>query len=148
MRITSDGFLDLGNDGKVRTPGIYDERLEPLPEREALSFLLSHAFPGARRIVRPLSTRHRSALQRAMWAESVSKRMSLLDRVWRGITRPVNRTADGEAQLLQIVMYGNEWAYPLYLERGTVRVLPEGGLPFGQVEKGNGTPRIDVQSDE
>lgn len=147
MRFSNDGFLDTRDDGRVRMPGLHDEAEEPLPEKDALSFLLSHAFPGPRRIVRSLSVQHRGILQRAMWADSVNKRMGLVDRVWRAITEPSDRLdASEQPQLLQIVLYGSEWAYPLYLKDGTVRVIPEGGVPVGQVKKKRGAPRIDLQS--
>jgi len=147
MRVATDGFLDTRDD-LVRMPGLADTEPEPLPEREALSFLLSHAFPGPRRIVRGLTPQHRGTLQRAVWADSVNIRMGLVDRVWRAITEPatVSPSPSGEPQLLQIVLYGDTWAYPLYLEKGTMRVAPCGGLPLGELKKKRGTPRIDVRS--
>ncbi len=146
MRISSDGYFHL-HDSRVRTPGIHEDHLEPLPEREALSFLLSHAFRGPRRVARSLSPQHRSTLQRAMWTDSVNQRMSLIDRVWRDISEPTTAgdQAD-ELQLLQIVLYGDQWAYPLYLKRDTVRVVPSGGLPLGELKRPRGTPRIDLRS--
>lgn len=147
MRFASDGFLDTRDDNRVRMPGRYDEKLEPLPEKEALSFLLSHSFRGPRQIVRSLSEQHRGTLQRAMWAETVNKRMGLVDRVWRAITEPTSGLeSSDEPQLLQIVMYGEEWAYPLYLKDETVQVIPEGGVPVGELKRKRGTPRIDLQS--
>lgn len=148
MRFSSDGFLDTSDDGRVRTPGLHDEEMEPLPEKDALSFLLSHAFPGPRRIVRSLSLQNRGTLQRALWADSVNQRMGLVDRVWRAITEPCGRVdaSEEKPQLLQIVLYGDQWAYPLYLQNGTVRVVPEGGLPVGELKRKRGTPRIDVRS--
>lgn len=147
MRIATDGYLDLRDTSMVRTPGAYDDEVEPLPERRALTFLLSHAFPGPRTIVRPLSERNRRTLQKAIWADSVNDRMNLVDRVWRDITQPVpDPDPSDEPQLLQIVLYGEEWAFPLYLDGGTMQVLPEGGLPVGKVKRRKGAPRIDVQS--
>lgn len=148
MRFSSDGFLDTRDDGPVRMPGLHDEEMEPLPEKDALSFLLSHAFPAPRRIVRSLSLQNRGTLQRALWADSVNQRMDLVDRVWRAITEPCGHVepSGDHPQLLQIVLYGDEWAYPLYLKDGTVRVVPEGGVPVGEIKRKRGTPRIDVQS--
>lgn len=147
MRIANDGYMDFTDNGRVRLPGAYDERLDALPEKEALSFLLSHSFPGTRMIVRPLSEGNRRTLRRALWADSVNQRMDLVDRVWRSITEPVSgTTTSDEPQLLQIVLYGDEWAYPLYQDQGTVHVSPKGGLPVGELKRRRGTPRIDVQS--
>ena len=147
MRFATDGFLDLRDSGMVRTPGAYEEELEALPERRALSFLLSHSFKGARTIVRPLSEANRRTLRRAQWADCVNHRMNLVDRVWREITEPVYGIASSdEPQLLQIVLYGDLWAYPLYLVGERTEVNPEGGLPVGKVKRRKGTPRIDVQS--
>ncbi len=86
MRISTDGFIDIRTHTKVRTPGLHEVKLDPMPEAEAVAFLLSHSFPGHRRIVRPLSPRERIALKRASWADSVNERMSIVDRVWRDIT--------------------------------------------------------------
>lgn len=147
MRFASDGFLDTRDDTFVRTPGLHDETLEPLPEPEALSFLLSHAFSGARTIVRNLTVQNRCTLRRAMWADSVNQRMNLVDRVWREISEPAKGLpASDEPQLLQIVLYGDEWAYPLYVDRGTVRVLPSGGIAVGELKRKR-APRIDLQSE-
>lgn len=151
MRFATDGFLDTRDDTFVRTPGLHDEEtLDPLPEREALGFLLSHAFSGPRTVARPLSLQNRRTLRRAMWTESVNKRMNLVDRVWREISQPAPNGGPGSSdqpQLLQVVLYGDEWAYPLYLDDGTVRVLPSGGLAVGELKRKRGTPRIDVQSE-
>ena len=43
MRVAADGYLDLSNGQRVRTPGYHDHRLEPVPEGEAIAFLLSHS---------------------------------------------------------------------------------------------------------
>lgn len=149
MRFASDGFLDTRDKTFVRTPGLHDETLDPLPEREALAFLLSHAFSGPRTIARPLTVQNRCTLRRAMWTEAVNRRMNLVDRVWREISEPVpgGGGSSDEPQLLQIVLYGDEWAYPLYLDQDTVRVLPSGGLAVGELKRQRGTPRIDLQSE-
>lgn len=148
MRFASDGFLDTRDSNRVRMPGRYDEKLEPLPEKEALSFLLSHSFRGPRQIVRSLSEQHRGTLKRAILADTVNKRMGLVDRVWRDITEPTDSpaSANGRPQLLQIVLYGEQWAYPLYVEDGTVRVIPGGGVSVGELKRKGSTPRIDLQS--
>lgn len=147
MRFATDGFLDLRDSGIVRMPGAHDEELDALPERRALSFLLSHSFKGARTIVRPLSEAKRRMLRRAQWADCIGHRMDLVDRVWREITEPVDGIASGdEPQLLQIILYGDLWAYPLYLVGDRTEVAPEGGLPVGKVKRQKGTPRIDLQS--
>lgn len=145
MRIASDGFLDIG-DSPVRTPGKHEERLDPLPEGEALAYLLSHAFPGSRRIVRSPTVSERTALRRAMWSGSVNERMSAVDRVWRSITRPATVDADesGDPVLIQVVLYGNSRVFPLYLVRGTTRVLRNGESPSSGDLNGD-APRIDLQ---
>ena len=71
MRISADGFMDLRDTRRVKTPGAQDTGVEPMPEGEALSFLLSHSFPGHRRIVRPLSLTDRKSIRLAVWADSV-----------------------------------------------------------------------------
>ena len=76
MRISTDGFIDIRTTVKVRTPGLHNVKIDPMPEAEAVAFLLSHSFPGHRRIVRPLTPRERIKLKRASWADSVSERMS------------------------------------------------------------------------
>jgi hypothetical protein len=70
-------------------PGNHEVAVEPAPEAEALAFLVSHSFPGHRRIVRSMIEADRKLLQLAMWADSVSERMGLVDRVWRRITEAV-----------------------------------------------------------
>ena len=92
-RIATDGFIDLRDPRRVRTPGSWENRAEPMPEGPALAFLLSHAFPGHRRVVRPLTLAHRRRLRMASWADSVDSRMSLVDAVWRAITEPVAMTS-------------------------------------------------------
>ena len=147
MRFATDGFLDCRESGRVRMPGAYDEEMDALPERRALSFLLSHSFPGPRTIVRALSEANRKTLRRAQLADSVNHRMNLVDRVWREITEPAYGVAPSEEpQLLQIVMYGDLWAYPLYLVGDRMEVAPEGGLPVGKLQRRKKAPRIDLQS--
>ena len=129
MRLRTDGYLDLRDLRRVKTPGDYEWDIAPTPEGEAVRFLLSHAFPGHRKIVRPLTEAHRSRIRMAIWADSVSERMSLVDRVWRQITEAVMPPTDLETpQLLQVVVYG-DLAYPIYLDGGTTRVIPGGGMP-------------------
>jgi hypothetical protein len=133
MRIASDGYIDLRDPRRVRTPGYYDHGLDPVPEGEAIAFLLSHSFRGHRRIVRPLSLAERKRIRLALWADSVSERMTLVDRVWRSITEPVaGSAAKKEPQLVQVVRYG-DWAYPLYFDGDVTRVIPLSGTPLAEV---------------
>lgn len=128
MRIHADGYIDLRTRMKVRMPGP-GKAVEPSPEDEAVQFLLSHAFPGHRKVVRPLTESHRRRIRIARWADSVSERMTLVDRVWREVTEPVLPPEDPEVpQLVQVVRYGDR-EYPLYLDGGVTRVIPPGGLP-------------------
>lgn len=133
MRVAADGYIDLSDGRRVRTPGFHDHRLDPVPEEEAIAFLLSHSFRGHRRIIRPLSLQERKRIRLALWADSVSERMTLVDRVWRSITEavpaPVGST---EPKLVQVVRYGT-WAYPLYLDGDSTRVIPLSGMPFAEV---------------
>jgi hypothetical protein len=133
MRVAADGYIDLSDGRRVRTPGFHDHRLDPVPEEEAIAFLLSHSFRGHRRIIRPLSLQERKRIRLALWADSVSERMTLVDRVWRSITEavpaPVGAT---EPELVQVVRYGT-WAYPLYLDGDSTRVIPLSGMPFAEV---------------
>ena len=133
MRVAADGYLDLSNGQRVRTPGYHDHRLEPVPEGEAIAFLLSHSFRGHRKVVRPLSLEERKRIRLALWADSVSERMTLVDRVWRGMTEavapPVNAN---EPKLIQVVRHGS-WAYPLYLDGDSTRVIPLSGMPLAEV---------------
>ena len=134
MRIAADGYIDLSDTRRVRTPGYHDHGLEPVPEGEAIAFLLSHSFRGHRRIIRPLSLEERKRIRLALWADSVQERMSLVDRVWRAITERVNPpTGMSEPELIQVVRYGN-WAYPLYLDGDVTRVIPHGGMPLAEVK--------------
>ena len=133
MRIAADGYLDLNDGRRVRTPGYHDHALEPVPEGEAIAFLLSHSFRGHRRIARPLSLQERKRIRLALWAESVSERMTLVDRVWRSITEPVTPpTGSMKPQLIQVIQF-REWAYPLYLDGDVTRVIPLGGMPLADV---------------
>jgi hypothetical protein len=54
MHVAADGYIDLSDGRRVRTPGYHDHAVDPVQEAEALSYLLSHSCPGHRRIVRPL----------------------------------------------------------------------------------------------
>lgn len=133
MRVAADGYIDLSDSRRVRTPGYYDHALDPVPEGEAIAFLLSHSFRGHRRIVRPMSLQERKRIRLALWADSVSERMTLVDRVWRSITEEVNTVAGmTEPQLIQVVRFGN-WAYPLYLDGDVTRVIPLGGMHLADV---------------
>ena len=133
MRVAADGYIDLTDGRRVRTPGYHDHRLEPVPEEEAVAFLLSHSFRGHRRVVRPLSLQERKRIRLALWADSVSERMVLVDRVWRAITEPLTPGAGSdEPKLIQVVRYG-DWAYPLYVDGDVTRVIPLGGLPLSDV---------------
>jgi hypothetical protein len=133
MRIAADGYIDLSDGRRVRTPGFHDHTVEPAPEAEALSFLLSHSFRGHRRVVRSLTTNERQRIQLAIWAESVSERMSLVDRVWRAITEPVEAPLNPDKpQLLQVLQF-EHWAYPIYLDGPSTRVIPLGGVSIAEV---------------
>ena len=143
MRIHADGYIDLRDPRRVRTPGFVQKEVEPSPEDEAVFFLLSHSFPGHRKIVRPLSTNHRRRIRLARWADSVQERMTLVDRVWRDITEPVLPPADaGTPELIQVVFYGDR-EFPLYLDGGVTRVIPPGGVPAGSYET---IPSLDLKT--
>ncbi len=119
----------------MRTPGdhMHDHGLDPVPEAEAIAFLLSHSFRGHRRVVRPLSLQDRKRIRLALWADSVSERMTLVDRVWRSITEAVASPPVGSGpRLAQLIRYG-EWVYPLYFEGDVTRVIPLSGTPFAEV---------------
>ena len=134
-RFATDGFLDLRDRRRVRMPGRNDEVVPATPEDEALSFLLSHSFPGHRRIVRKLTEGDRKKIQLALWADSVGERMTLVDRVWRSITRPTAAPrALGSPKQIQIVTNGDGWAYPVYLDGNVTRVIPHGGLPVAELK--------------
>ena len=133
MRIAADGYIDLTDGRRVRTPGIHEPGVEPLPEAEALSFLLSHSFRGHRKVVRPLGIRECKRIRLAIFSDSVSERMGHVDRVWRSITEPVAPTRlDGKPELIQVIRLG-EWAYPLHLDGDFTRVIPIQGIPANDV---------------
>ena len=141
LRIAADGFMDLSDRRRVKTPGMTDAGVEAMPEGEALAFLLSHSFPGHRRVVRPMSENDRKNIRLALWADSVQVRMSYVDRVWRNITEPVLPPQDPSVpELVQVIHYGGVWAYPLYLDGEVTRVIPHGGLPMPEV---GGVRRLD-----
>ena len=127
-RISADGWLDISDRKRVRMPGVAAREVDPAPEAEALAFLLSHSFPGHRKVVRAMSLGDRKKVQLAMWADSVSERMNYIDAVWRNITESVMPPKNGTPELLQIVRYGEDWAYPVYLDGQVTRVLPHGGM--------------------
>ncbi len=135
-RIHADGWLDITDRRRVRTPGIPTKTVAPALESEALAFLLSHSFPGHRRVVRAMTGTDRRKIQIAIYADSVSERMTLVDRVWRDITEPVDPpNRQDKPHLIQVIRFGNKWAYPLYLEGTVTRVLPHGGVPIPMSEK-------------
>ena len=133
MRVSADGYIDL-RATRVRTPGdpTHDRDLDPVPEGEAVAFLLSHSFRGHRRVVRPMSVQDRKRIRLALWADSVSERMTLVDRVWRSITEAVVVPAAKGPHLAQLIRYG-QWVYPLYFEGDVTRVIPLSGTPFAEV---------------
>ena len=135
MRVATDGYIDL-RATKVRTPGDHrhDHDLDPVPEGEAIAFLLSHSFRGHRRVVRPLSVQDRKRIRLALWADSVSERMTLVDRVWRSITEAVAVPAARGPHLAQLIRYG-QWVYPLYFDGDVTRVIPLSGTPFAEVSE-------------
>ena len=133
MRIATDGYIDCRDGRRVRTPGLYSDSIEPMPAGEALAFLLSHSFPGHRRMVRSLTTEQRRRIRLAAWADSVSERMALVDRIWRAVTESILPPANpGEPELIQVVQLGG-WAYPIYLDGSVTRVMPHGGSPVGEL---------------
>ena len=135
-RIQADGWLDISDRRRVRTPGMPTKTVAPARESEALAFLLSHSFPGHRRIARAMTETDRKKIQIAIYADSVSERMTLVDRVWRDSTEPVDPPARADKpKLVQVIRYGNKWAYPLYLEGAVTRVLPHGGVPIPVSQK-------------
>lgn len=147
MRISADGFIDLTEKPRIRTPGYYEVKADPMPETEAMAFLLSHSFRGHRKIVRPLTSRERARLRLASWADSINERMSLLDKVWRGITTPVGSPRDPSTpELVQVVRVEGDWAYPIYLDGDETRVLPTGGMPLSDLKRKLGAPLLDLSS--
>jgi len=144
FRVSRDGFLDLRDTRRVKTPGKYDPDVVAAPEAEAVSFLLSHSFPSHRRVVRSLRETERRKIRMASWADSVGERMTLVDQVWRAITEPVLPPRGEEPVLVQVLCYGS-WAYPLYLDGKVTRVMPAGGVPLSEVEIA-GASRLDLRS--
>lgn len=149
MRICADGYIDLRDRRRVRTPGKFERTVQPMPEREAVSFLLSHAFRGHRRVVRGLSVANLRRLAMARWADSVNERMHWIDWVWRSITAPVAPPARGDRpQLIQLLRYGPNRVFPLYLVDDTTRVLPPDGVRLDREEelpvrlRGRSDPRL------
>lgn len=135
MRIATDGYIDLTDARHVRTPGAHTDNVEPLPEGEALSFLLSHDFPGHRRVVRPLSLEECKRMALARWADSVSERMAIVDRVWRAITVPVQAPSNpAEPELIQILRFRDR-DYPLYLDGARTRVIADAKLKGSGLER-------------
>ncbi len=133
MRVAADGYIDISDRRRVRTPGFYDHGVDPVPEEEAMAFLLSHSFRGNRRIVRSLTVQERKRIRLALWADSVQERMTLVDRVWRAITEQVAPVGGmGGPELIQVVQHG-DWAYPLHLDGDVTRVIPLGGMPLAEV---------------
>jgi hypothetical protein len=145
MKISTDGYLDLRDRRRVVTPGRNDRVTEPMPLGEALDFLLSHSFPGHRRLVRPPNSRECSRLHTAVWADSIGERMALVDRVWRAITEAVQSPSNTDKPTLIQVVRFKEWVYPLYLDGEATRVLPAAGLSKSKFNgKSNGVPHLDV----
>jgi len=146
MRIAADGYIDISDGRRVRTPGNHEANSEPVPEPQALSFLLSHSFPGHRRIVRSLTLEERKRIRLALWADSVSERMAIVDRIWRAVTEAVLPPADAERpELVQVVQMG-AWAYPIYLDGAATRVMPLGGLPATEVGRDHAILQLDRKS--
>lgn len=146
MKICADGYMQIAQPKPVRTPGDYDSGLDPVPPEEAVSFLLSHTFPGHRKIVRGPRPSECRLLHRALWAESVNERMDLVDRVWRAMTEPAVSPRNGKAELVQVIRCANGWAYPVYLEGASTRVIPEGGLPVPELNGLKKAPSVEVGS--
>ncbi len=142
-RVHADGFLDISDRRRVRTPGNHEVKVDPAPDADALAFLLSHSFPGHRKVVRSMTVSDRKQIRLAMLADSVNERMNLVDRIWRRITDPVTPNKHlARPKLIQVVRYGDEWAYPLYLDGTVTRVLPHGGVPVAVANKKLGKKRL------
>lgn len=136
MRIAADGFIDISDGRRVRMPGLHNEDdIEPMPEAEAVAFLLSHSFNGHRQMVRSLTIDERRRIRKATWAGSIADRMNLVDRVWRSVSEPVSslRSAD-KPKLIQVIQFGG-WAWPLHIDRNVTRVIPDGGMPASQIDQ-------------
>jgi len=88
----------------------------------------------------------RKQIQLAMWADSVSERMGLVDRIWRRITDPITPgQLSARPKLVQVVCYGASWAYPLYLDGSVTRVLPHGGVAAPITNKAIGKKQLQFQ---
>jgi len=134
MRIAADGYIDLTDARRVRTPGFHHQDLPPVPEGEAIAFLLSHTFPGHRRIVRALTVEERKKIRLALWADSVSERMAVVDRIWRSVTEEMPAPADPrEPRLVQVVRYRDR-SYPIFHVGSRTRMIPD-GLPRRRVAR-------------
>lgn len=146
MRRGTDGYIDLRDPRRVVTPGAWDPvPVDPYPEEDAIAFLLTHAFPGHRKIVRPLTLAHRTRIRMASWAETVAERMSIVDRVWRQITEPVLPPSNpSEPQLLQVAVHGLR-AWPIYLDGTVTRAIPSEGIAADANEHAH--LRIDLRTE-
>jgi hypothetical protein len=145
MRICTDGYLDLRDQKYVRMPGLYEPDVEPMSTRDAVAFLLSHTFPGHRRVTRTLTTTHRTRLRLASWSDSVSERMGMVDRVWREITEPADSPADPSTpEMAQVLHIGHDWAYLLYFVGDSTRVVPKGGVGAWEVKPTSDVPHFDL----
>ena len=146
MRIAADGYIDVSDGRRVRTPGNHNTDVEPVPEAQALSFLLSHSFPGHRRIVRTLTLAERKKIRMALWADSVAERMSIVDRIWRAITEAAMPPEDQNTpELSQVVQLG-AWAYPIHLDGSATRVIPLGGIPVAELGRQQVVLQLDRKS--
>ena len=88
----------------------------------------------------------RKQIQLAIWADSVSERMGLVDRVWRRITEPITPgKISTRPKWVQVVSYDTSWAYPLYLDDSVTRVLPHGGVPAPVTNKEIGKKHLQFQ---
>jgi hypothetical protein len=84
-------------------------------------------------MVRALRDGERRRIRLAMWADSVSERMDLVDRIWRAVTEPALPPKSMEVpELLQVVEFRG-WAFPIYLDGPCTRVIPTDGVPLGEV---------------
>ena len=146
MRIAADGYIDLG-DYRVRTPGRHQERFDPLPLDEGLSFLFSHSFRGHRMVVRAPSEWELSYLQHGLWADTIADRMDPVDRVWRAITEPFTPPVGlTKPKLIQVVEYADSWAYPIHLTESSTLLLPEGGDPIASIRAPKRIPRLVLET--
>jgi hypothetical protein len=88
----------------------------------------------------------RKQIQLAIWADSVSERMGLVDRIWRRITEPITPgKGSARPKLVQVVSYGTSWTYPLYLDGSVTWVLPHGGVPAPVTNKEIGKKHLQFQ---